>query len=102
MRIDIDPSIEGIITNGDVIKALFPNFRIDKMSHSVWVGYDNMSFRREWWDAPYMRQEQILEHTDINAVFGGFDRNKYTVLLPEKELKAARDKLAKSEKEASE
>ena len=44
----------------------------------------------------------MIDCEDINAVFGGFDRNKYTVLLPEKELKAARDKLAKSEKEASE
>jgi len=40
-------------TNGDVIKALFPNYRTDEMSHSVWVGYDNMSFKREWWNAPY-------------------------------------------------
>jgi hypothetical protein len=45
-------------TNGDVIKALFPNYRTDEMSHSVWVGYDDMSFRREWWDAPYKRGEK--------------------------------------------
>lgn len=40
-------------TNGDVIKAIFPNFHTDELSHTVWVGYDDMSFRREWWDAPY-------------------------------------------------
>lgn len=43
-------------TNGDVIKALFPNFRIDEMSHTVWVGYDDMSFRRKWWEAPYEKE----------------------------------------------
>ena len=45
-------------TNGDVIKAMFPNFHIDEMSHTVWVGYDNMSFRREWWEAPYETESE--------------------------------------------
>lgn len=40
-------------TNGDVIKAMFPTFRTDELSHTVWVGYDQMSFKRDWWEAPY-------------------------------------------------
>ena len=44
----------------------------------------------------------MIDCEDINAVFGGFDRNKYTVLLPEKELKAARDELAKAKEGESE
>lgn len=44
-------------TNGDVIKALFPNFYMDERSHTVWVGYDNMSFHKEWWNAKYMEGE---------------------------------------------
>ena len=40
-------------TNGDVIKVMFPNFHTNEMSHTIWVGYDDMSFRKEWWNAPY-------------------------------------------------
>ena len=45
-------------TNGEVIKAVFPNFHTDEMSHTVWVGYDAMSFHRDWWDSPYDPQER--------------------------------------------
>lgn len=40
-------------TNGDVIRALFPNNHIDEMSHTVWIGYDDMAFRKCWWNSPY-------------------------------------------------
>lgn len=52
------PTVNAIVipegaTNGDVIKAMFPNFHTNEMSHTIWVGYDDMSFRKEWWNAPY-------------------------------------------------
>lgn len=43
-------------TNGDVIKALYPNFKIEERSHTVWVGNDNMSFCKDWWNAPYKNE----------------------------------------------
>jgi hypothetical protein len=52
----IPPAYKGM-TNGEVIKAVFPNFHTDEMSHTVWVGYDAMSFHRDWWDSPYEPQE---------------------------------------------
>ena len=48
-------------TNGDVIKAMFPNFHTDEMSHTIWVGYDDMSFRKEWWNAPYKAESEDKE-----------------------------------------
>jgi len=44
-------------TNGDVIKAMFPNtsLHIDERSHTIWVGYEEMSFRIDWWNAPYQK-----------------------------------------------
>jgi len=41
------------MTNGEKIKEIFPNFHIDERSHTVWVGYEAMSFRRDWWNAEY-------------------------------------------------
>ena len=41
------------ITNGEKIKEIFPNSHIDERSHTVWVGYEAMSFRRDWWNAEY-------------------------------------------------
>lgn len=38
------------MTNGEVIQALFSNPHIETKSHTVWVGYDGMSFTREWWN----------------------------------------------------
>jgi len=46
------------MTNGEVIKAVFPNFHTEEMSHTVWVGYDAMSFHRDWWNSPYEPQER--------------------------------------------
>ncbi len=62
-------SKDGIgITNGDIIKTMFPNAEIKFMvnlseMHSVRVKfgdntyncYDDHTFSREWWDAPYMK-----------------------------------------------
>ena len=41
------------MTNGEKIKEIFPNFRINEMSHTVWVGNEAMSFKRDWWNAEY-------------------------------------------------
>lgn len=46
-------------TNGDVIKEIFPNtsLHINEMSHTVWVGCEEMSFRIDWWNSPYQEGE---------------------------------------------
>lgn len=60
------PTVNAIVipesaTNGDVIKAMFPNFHTNEMSHTIWVGYDDMSFRKEWWNAPYKTESEDKE-----------------------------------------
>ncbi len=44
-------------TNGDMIKALFPNTKIQEGErYTIWdVGTDNVSFWNNWWNAPYKR-----------------------------------------------
>lgn len=39
-------------TNGDVIKSLFPNELLTSITSTLWWG-DNMSFNKDWWNAPY-------------------------------------------------
>ena len=41
-------------TNGDMIKAMFPNELLTSITGTLWLG-DNMSFNKEWWNAPYQR-----------------------------------------------
>lgn len=60
------PTVNAIVipegaTNGDVIKAMFPNFHTNEMSHTIWVGYDDMSFRKEWWNSPYKAESEDKE-----------------------------------------
>ena len=52
-------SIPDKATNGDVIKAMFPStsLHICEKSHTVWVGYEEMSFRIDWWNAPYQKSD---------------------------------------------
>ncbi len=66
MRIDIDPSICGIITNGDVIKALFPDAKItDHFELGTPIGniiyirlckYQEMRVQQDWWNAPFEKE----------------------------------------------
>lgn len=49
------------MTNGEVVQELFPNPHISIRSYTVWVGYDSMSFTREWWDAPYKAESEDNE-----------------------------------------
>lgn len=44
-------------TNGDMIKAMFPNEHIDLREVTVWVGNEKMSFTRKWWNAPWKRDK---------------------------------------------
>lgn len=55
------------LTNGDVIKALFPNIQIynSKTIESIYTGIPfgkyigaNVDCMREWWEAPYERNVQ--------------------------------------------
>lgn len=55
----------GTVTNGDVIKAVFPNTTVVEHENKVDVlrldGYT--IFFKEWWNAPYERSEEN-EHTE--------------------------------------
>ena len=46
--------ITGNLTNGDMIKAMFPNELLTSITSTLWWG-DNMSFNKDWWNAPYKR-----------------------------------------------
>ena len=59
-----------ILTNGDMLKALFPNIDIDDLPHfplislSIPFGRDNgatMEIRKDWWDAPYEGTFKIIK-----------------------------------------
>ncbi len=56
--------IAGDLTNGDVIKALFPGELLTSITNALWWG-DNMSFSKEWWNAPYKAEsEEEDAHSD--------------------------------------
>lgn len=43
-------------TNGDIIKEMFPNARIEKGQHTTYVEFPNgntCGFSINWWEAPY-------------------------------------------------
>jgi hypothetical protein len=42
-------------TNGDMIKAMFPNELLTSITSTLWWG-DNMSFNKDWWNEPYKRE----------------------------------------------
>ena len=57
------PILEGM-TNGDVIKAMFPNVECGKdilgnvfIISSVQLGY--IAFRESWWNAPYTLEREV-------------------------------------------
>lgn len=48
------------LTNGDMIKAIFPNVRLDdggEWRHIFWGVQAKASFSQDWWDAPYKEEE---------------------------------------------
>ena len=46
-------------TNGDVIKAVFPETKIydDIYVMHIGIGRTDMNFRKDWWNAPYKKGE---------------------------------------------
>ena len=58
--------IENGATNGDVIKAMFPNIKFDEY-YEEYRGYDNtekfpkrkIEVDNEWWNAPYERSDGV-------------------------------------------
>ena len=48
----VTPAFPKCATNGDMIKAMFPNELLTSIISTLWWG-DNMSFNKEWWNAPY-------------------------------------------------
>ena len=49
-----------VITNGDMIKAMFPNNIISTEAYGYYVPEFNCGtfFDEDWWNAPYKREEQ--------------------------------------------
>lgn len=46
-------------TNGDVIKAMFPNIPIDEDDFFVRKSrHDNTEYWKEWWNAPYKKESE--------------------------------------------
>ena len=50
-------------TNGDMIKIMFPHIRVNEYINSIdVVGLDGMSvFSKEWWYAPYKKENKNEE-----------------------------------------
>lgn len=48
-------------TNGDMIKAMFPNINIEEGSKYVLLKSecDNVAIWNSWWNAPYKKGEEI-------------------------------------------
>ena len=59
-------------TNGDMIKAMFPDAEIRftvnlsdmhavhvKFGDNTYICYDNHLFSREWWNAPYKKESEV-------------------------------------------
>jgi hypothetical protein len=50
--------IQDNITNGDVLKAVFPNMKINILDGVVETDLDRITrFRHGWWDSPYEQGE---------------------------------------------
>ena len=53
-------AISNDATNGDIIKAMFPNASIEVRNISVYVDLGNIvGFSRSWWDAPYKQESEV-------------------------------------------
>lgn len=47
-------------TNGDVIKAMFPNLKVEDNGGSIYLHYPNggwIVIDKDWWNAPYKKSE---------------------------------------------
>lgn len=51
--------IAGNLTNGNVIRALFPNISIVNVFGGVWFKVDNLYLQcsESWWNSPYKEGE---------------------------------------------
>ena len=43
-------------TNGDMIRALFPNAKIKEFVNCIETNIDYTTFSAKWWDAPYKKE----------------------------------------------
>ena len=64
---DIDDKAINVIpipdsaTNGDVIKAMFPNLKVEDNGGSIYLHYPNggwIVIDKDWWNAPYKGVEK--------------------------------------------
>lgn len=60
---DIEKDIKKNTTNGDMIKAMFPNIetRLDEHTGIMlarWVDGTTKTFKADWWNAPYKQESE--------------------------------------------
>ena len=60
-------------TNGDVIKAMFPDCKLDNIGHDHYLKFKgnlfSMAVEKEWWDAPYkMEMDKVRKEYSEYAV----------------------------------
>ena len=52
--------IAGELTNGELIKAMFPNCKAERTESGLWVNAQNVDgdsmFSAYWWDSPYRKE----------------------------------------------
>lgn len=51
------------MTNGDIVKTMFPNVKLDdggKWRHIFWGVQAKASFSQDWWDTPYYKDNKVL------------------------------------------
>lgn len=62
--------IAGNLTNGDVVKAMFPNATFYEDTHGYGYVYSDvvrckenymMTYDKEWWNAPYKAESEVEE-----------------------------------------
>lgn len=61
--LDEVPTVNAVVipdnaTNGDMVKALYPNLECEMLNNTVLTDMDNGAwFSLEWWNAPYKKGE---------------------------------------------
>ena len=51
----------GTVTNGDIIKAMFPSVEVKEHSEHIWTNIDvGTVFSKSWWNSPYKGSDKEL------------------------------------------
>ena len=60
---EVPSAFEGM-TNGEVVKAVFPSFTVEVNSDWVacWIDpHETIGFDLDWWNAPYKAESEVAE-----------------------------------------